>query len=34
MGFRVIATTGLAALYLAVCLAGLWLLASLWHPTL
>ena len=34
MGFRVILTTGLAALYLAGCLAALSLLASIWGDAL
>jgi hypothetical protein len=34
MGFRAIVTTGLAALYLAGCLAALSLLVSLWNPSL
>jgi hypothetical protein len=32
MSFRVILTTGLAILYLAVCLAALLLLATIWNP--
>ena len=34
MGFRVILTTGLAALYLAGCLAALSLLLSMWGHSL
>jgi hypothetical protein len=34
MGFRVILTTGLAALYLAGCLAALSLLAGMWSSSL
>ena len=34
MGFRVIVSTGLAALYLAGCLAALSLLLSMWSPPL
>jgi hypothetical protein len=34
MGFRVIVTTGLAALYLAGCLAALALLAGMWGHAL
>ena len=34
MGFRVIVTTGLAALYLAGCLAALALLLRMWSSSL
>jgi hypothetical protein len=34
MGFRVIVTTGLAALYVAGCLAALALLLTMWAPPL
>ena len=34
MGFRVIVTTGLLTLYLAGCLAALWLLAGIWNSSL
>ena len=34
MGFRVIVTTGLATLYLAGCLAALYLLIIMWSPSL
>jgi hypothetical protein len=34
MGLRVIVTTGIAALYLAGCLAALSLLLGMWRPSL
>ena len=34
MGFRVILTTGLAALYLAGCLAAVSFIFSMWSPSL